>query len=248
MTVSVITATYNSSATVEDTLSSVASQDYSRIEHIIIDGMSKDDTIEIVNRFPHVSRKVSEKDRGIYDAMNKGILLASGDIIGILNSDDFYASQDVISKVVRAFNQTDCDAVYGDLVYVDKEHTDKVTRYWRSGSYKPGSFMWGWMPPHPTLFVRKVVYERFGLFDLELKTAADYELMLRFIHKHGIKLHYIPEVLVRMRSGGASNASFQRRLDANRADQKAWKKNGLRPYWFTVLLKPVRKIGQFLRL
>lgn len=244
--VSIITTSFNSRSTIADTLESVKSQTYPDIEHIIIDGLSTDGTQELVSGYQHVAQFISEKDKGIYDAMNKGILAANGDIIGILNSDDFYPSPLVIEKIVRQFEETGCDAVYGDLVYVDKLDTRKVVRYWRAGQYKPGLFKWGWMPPHPTFFVRKEIYQRYGMFDLNLNTAADYELMLRFIHKHGIKLGYLREILVKMRAGGASNASLRRRLSANRADKKAWIQNGIEPYWFTFYLKPLRKIGQFL--
>jgi glycosyltransferase len=244
--VSIITATYNSATTVADTLHSISSQGYPDIEHIIIDGKSKDNTLEIVSEFAHVSSIISEEDKGIYDAMNKGIGIAKGDIVGILNSDDIYAHPDVVANVVKVFEQTDCDAVYGDLVYVYQADTNRVIRLWRAGVYKQNAFKWGWMPPHPTFFVRKEIYDRHGVFSLDLKTAADYELMLRFIHRFGIRLQYLPEILVKMRAGGASNASFSRRWRANQADREAWIKNGLSPYWFTLYMKPLRKMGQFL--
>ena len=247
MKVSIITATYNSASTVKDTLDSVRDQDYPDIEHIIVDGLSKDQTLKVVGEYPHITTVVSEKDDGIYDAMNKGISMVKGDIVGILNSDDFYAGKDVISLVVNAFTKTGCDAVYGDLVYVDKDNVDKVVRYWKAGSYKSDAFKWGWMPPHPTLFVSRRVYERYGLFNLDLTTAADYELMLRFIHKYQIKLEYIPELLVKMRIGGASNSTIAGRVRANRSDRSAWTVNKLRPFWFTIYLKPLRKLSQFIR-
>jgi glycosyltransferase involved in cell wall biosynthesis len=232
---------------VKDTLDSVRDQDYPDIEHIIVDGLSKDQTLKVVGEYPHITTVVSEKDNGIYDAMNKGISMVKGDIVGILNSDDFYAGKDVISRVVNTFSKTGCDAVYGDLVYVDKDNIDKVVRYWKAGSYKSDAFKWGWMPPHPTLFVSRRVYEKYGLFNLDLTTAADYELMLRFIHKNQIKLEYIPELLVKMRSGGASNITIAHRFKANRADKSAWTMNKLRPFWFTIYLKPLRKLSQFIR-
>lgn len=246
MTISIITATYNSSATIKDTLESIRKQNYPNIEHLIIDGASKDNTLEIVHQYSHVSLCISEKDKGIYDAMNKGIGLAKGDIIGILNSDDFYANNEVLDKVARTFEETSCDAVYGDLQYVDAANTDRVVRLWKSGHYHPGDFKWGWMPPHPSFFVRKELYEKFGNFNLYMKTAADYELMLRFIHKYGAKLAYLPEVLVKMRTGGASNSSLSSRFRANQEDKQAWTVNGLRPNWFTLYLKPIRKITQYL--
>jgi glycosyltransferase len=246
MKVSVITATFNSAATLTDTLSSVRDQTYPFVEHLIIDGGSKDNTMEIVAGFPHIKQICSEKDRGIYDAMNKGVKRATGDIVGILNSDDFYASENVLREVVDTFEQSGCDAVYGDLQYVDKDDVSKVVRYWRSGPYQQGAFKWGWMPPHPSFFVRHTLYDRCGLFNLDMKTAADYELMLRMIHKEGASLQYLPNVLVKMRTGGASNASLASRLKANADDRKAWDVNGLTPYWFTMYLKPIRKITQFI--
>ncbi|MFN5477503.1 MAG: glycosyltransferase family 2 protein [Sphingobacteriales bacterium] len=246
MKVSVITATFNSAATLTDTLSSVRDQTYPLVEHLIIDGGSKDNTMEIVAGFPHIKQICSEKDRGIYDAMNKGVKRATGDIVGILNSDDFYASENVLREVVDTFEQSGCDAVYGDLQYVDKDDVSKVVRYWRSGPYQQGAFKWGWMPPHPSFFVRHTLYDRCGLFNLDMKTAADYELMLRMIHKEGASLQYLPNVLVKMRTGGASNSSLASRLKANADDRKAWDVNGLTPYWFTMYLKPIRKITQFI--
>lgn len=246
MKVSVITATFNSAATLTDTLSSVRDQTYPLVEHLIIDGGSKDNTMEIVAGFPHVKQICSEKDRGIYDAMNKGVKRATGDIVGILNSDDFYASENVLREVVDTFQQSGCDAVYGDLQYVDKDDVSKIVRYWRSGPYQHGAFKWGWMPPHPSFFVRRALYDRFGFFNLDMETAADYELMLRMIHKEGASLQYLPNVLVKMRTGGASNASLASRLKANTDDRKAWEINGVKPYWFTLYLKPIRKITQFI--
>lgn len=246
MKVSVITATFNSAATLTDTLSSVRDQTYPLVEHLIIDGGSKDNTMEIVAGFPHIKQICSEKDRGIYDAMNKGVKRATGDIVGILNSDDFYASENVLREVVDTFEQSGCDAVYGDLQYVCKDDVSKVVRYWRSGPYQQGAFKWGWMPPHPSFFVRHTLYDRCGLFNLDMKTAADYELMLRMIHKEGASLQYLPNVLVKMRTGGASNSSMASRLKANADDRKAWDVNGLTPYWFTMYLKPIRKITQFI--
>jgi glycosyltransferase involved in cell wall biosynthesis len=246
MKVSVITATYNSAATIADTLRSVRDQSYPLVEHLIIDGGSRDSTMEIVTTFPHVKQTCSEKDRGIYDAMNKGVGRATGDIVGILNSDDFYASEHVLREVVEVFQQSGCDAVYGDLQYVDKDDVSKVVRYWRSGSYQQGAFKWGWMPPHPSFFVRRSLYDRCGLFNLDMKTAADYELMLRMVHKEGATLQYLPKVLVKMRTGGASNATLASRLKANADDRKAWEVNNLKPYWFTLYLKPIRKITQFI--
>lgn len=245
MTISIITATYNSAATVRDTLESIARQSYPHIEHIIVDGLSKDNTLSIVKEYPHVKKAVSEKDKGIYDAMNKGIGLANGEVIGILNSDDLYISENVIENVMNRFLDPTIEAVYGDLQYVKQDDLNKIVRYWKAGNYSRKSFYNGWMPPHPTFFVRRSVYERLGLFHLDLKTAADYEIIIRFLLKNQIKTVYIPEVLVKMRTGGASNASFRQRIRANQEDYWAWRLNGLRPNPFTLFLKPIRKLNQY---
>lgn len=244
--VTIITATYNSEATLADTLESVASQTYPKIEHLIIDGVSTDDTAAIAARYPHVARFVSEPDKGLYDAMNKGIKLASGDIIGILNSDDFYADNRVIEKVVELFQNPDTLAVYADLQYVDAEDTSKVIRHWKAGIYDQQAFYYGWMPPHPSFFVRKQLYEQCGVFNTGFRYSADYELMLRFLLRYNAPAAYLPEVVVKMRMGGQSNASLKNRWSANREDRRAWTVNGLTPYFFTIPLKPFRKIGQFL--
>lgn len=246
MKISIITATFNSAATISDTLNAVRDQDYPHVEHIIIDGLSSDNTLAIVNSYPHVARIVAEKDNGIYDAMNKGIGIATGDVIGILNSDDIYLHNDTLSKVMHAFKDPLVDAVYADLQYVQANDLSKVTRTWRSGPYSPRKFYFGWMPPHPTFFVRRSVYEKAGRFNLALKSAADYEFMLRVLLKHNYKAHYIPQILVKMRNGGFSNSTLQHRLRANREDREAWRLNNITPYFFTIPFKPLRKVFQFL--
>lgn len=246
MKISIITATYNSANTVRDTLTSIASQQYPNIEHIIVDGLSKDNTLDIVKEFPHVAKVISEKDKGIYDAMNKGIQLATGDVIGILNSDDFYNGQQVLNKVAASFEDPSVEATYADLQYVKQDNTNVVIRTWKSGLFQKRSFYYGWMPPHPTFFVRRSVYEKAGVFNTSLRSAADYELMLRLLVKYNITARYIPEVLVKMRAGGMSNASLKNRLKANKEDLMAWKLNELKPYFFTTWLKPARKIFQFI--
>ena len=246
MKISIITATFNSAATVTDTMRSIAEQDHTNTEHIIVDGGSSDDTVTIVRAFPHVAKLVSEKDKGIYDAMNKGIHLATGDIIGILNSDDVYTHDKVLSKVNAAFEDESVDAVYGDLQYVDAENTGRVIRTWKAGKYRPRLFYYGWMPPHPTFFVRRKVYAQAGVFNISLRSSADYELMLRILLRNKVKPEYLPEILVRMRAGGQSNATLKNRMNANREDRMAWQLNGLKPYFFTLYLKPLRKISQFI--
>lgn len=245
MKISIVTATYNSAATVRDTLESIASQTYENIEHIIIDGVSSDQTLDIVAQYPHVAKVSSEKDKGIYDAMNKGIQIATGEVIGILNSDDFYDSNQVIENVMRFFEDQTVDAVYGDLQYVHPRDTSKIVRTWKSGEFNKRNFYLGWMPPHPSFFVRKKAYEQFGYFNLALKTAADYEIMLRFLFKNDMKVKYLPQVLVKMRTGGVSNISIWNRIKANREDRLAWHINGIKPRFFTLVLKPLRKINQF---
>lgn len=247
MTLSIITPTFNSAATLRDTLQSVASQTYTDIEHIIVDGLSRDNTLEIVRSFPHVRKLVSEKDKGIFDGMNKGLSLATGEVVGILNSDDLYQHSQVIEKVMDRFSDPAVDVVYGDLLYVDANDLNRVVRYWKAGNYSRKSFYNGWMPPHPTFFVRRKYYEQFGNFHIELRSAADYELMLRFLLRHQLRPSYIPEVLVKMRMGGNSNASLRGRLKANAEDRASWTMNGLKPYPWTLWLKPLRKLPQFVK-
>ncbi|MBS1659728.1 MAG: glycosyltransferase [Bacteroidetes bacterium] len=246
MKISIITATYNSSATVKDTLTCIRDQQYKDIEHIIVDGASKDDTLDIVRTFPHVALCVSEKDRGIYDAMNKGIGMATGEVIGILNSDDVYIDNAVLAEVAAAFEDPSVMTVYADLQYVYADDLNRVQRTWKSGKFKKRNFYYGWMPPHPTFFVRREVYGKSGLFNLELRSAADYELMLRILLKLDMPAYYLPRVIVKMRAGGMSNASLSNRLRANKEDRLAWKLNNVRPYFFTLYLKPLRKIYQFI--
>jgi glycosyltransferase len=178
--------------------------------------------------------------------MNKGVKIATGEVIGILNSDDFYADSAVLKKIADAFEKNDIDAAYGDLQYVKQHDVKAVTRTWKAGSFRKKNFYYGWMPPHPSFFVRRSVYDKVGLFNTALRSAADYELILRIMLKNDVNVAYIPEVLVKMRAGGMSNASFRNRLRANREDREAWRINGLKPLFFTTWLKPLRKITQFI--
>ena len=246
MKISIITATYNSASTVRDTLASIAAQSYRPIEHIIVDGLSTDDTLNVVREFPHVDLVIAEKDSGIYDAMNKGILHSTGEIVGILNSDDIYTSTSVIERVMKLFEDKSVDAVYGDLQYVDKNNLNRIVRTWKAGEFERRKFFYGWMPPHPSFFVRKEAYEKWGMFNLKLRSAADYEIMLRFLFRYNARVKYLPGVLVKMRVGGVSNNTLRNRLNANREDRLAWKLNNLSPKFFTLILKPLRKINQFL--
>ena len=248
MIISIITTVLNGEKTIENTINSVLSQSFNDIEYIIVDGGSTDGTIEIINKYKSkISKFISEKDKGIYDGMNKGIKLATGDIIGILNSDDVYASDDVIEAVVKEMDEKNADACWGDLIYVDKKNPNKVIRYWESSEFQKGKFRRGWMPPHPTFFVRKFVYEKYGYFNLSFPIAADYELMLRFLEKKGIKSCHIPRILVKMRTGGESNKNIKNIIKQNIECYKAWGVNGLKITPFNIILKPLLKIGQFFK-
>ncbi|MCK5538034.1 MAG: glycosyltransferase, partial [Bacteroidales bacterium] len=244
--ISIITASYNNASTIEDTINSIIEQNYANLSYYIIDGQSTDDTLSIIKKYSkNITNYISEKDNGIYDAFNKGLKLAEGEIIGFLNSDDFFADKNVLNDVAKLFKNPNIDAVYGDLNYIDFNNPNKIVRNWKANPYKKNSFKYGWMPPHPTLFIRKKYYEKYGYFNTNLISAADYELMLRFIHKYGIKLAYLPKVLINMRVGGISNSNLQNRLRANKEDRLAWKLNGLKMPFYTPILKPLRKITQF---
>ncbi|HKC68552.1 MAG TPA: glycosyltransferase family 2 protein [Bacteroidia bacterium] len=246
--ISIITVTYNSAQTLEQTIQTVLAQDYPNIEYVIVDGKSKDNTVTIIEKYKdRISTFVSEKDDGLYHALNKGIALATGDIIGILHADDFYIDNTVVSKIAETFAANKADAVYADLYYIDKDNTDKIMRTWRSGEYKMTNFLWGWMPPHPTFFVKREIYQKYGAFNLTLRTSADYEIMLRLLYRHKIKAAYLQKFIIKMRVGGQSNASVKNRVKANNEDRMAWKLNDIKPYFFTLTLKPLRKVVQFLK-
>ncbi len=244
--ISIITVCYNSAKTIEDTLKSVANQTYNNIEYIVVDGLSKDNTLEIVSKYKNsISKIVSEKDNGLYDAINKGIKMSTGDVVGIINSDDVLADDHSIEKIARTFKENDCEATYADLIYTD-ESLSKIVRNWKSRHYKPGLFLSGWMPAHPTFYAQKSLFEKYGYYDTSFKISADYELMLRFMHKHKIKVRYIEQVLVKMRTGGVSNSSIQNRIQANLEDRRAWKINQVRPSFSTLIKKPLQKVLQYL--
>jgi len=244
--ISVITVCFNAAETIGDTIQSIRSQSHPNIEYIVVDGGSTDETLAIIAQNQDaISLLLTGPDNGMYDAANKGINAASGTIVGMLNADDFYADKDVLRDVANALVEGN-DAVYGNLHYVDRERPQIVRRNWVSGSYERKNFLSGWMPPHPTFFIRKTAYERFGTFRSDFKSAADYELMLRMLYKHSLKPSYIDRVLVKMRVGGKSNVSVANRIRANREDRKAWKINELKPAWYTLYLKPLSKLGQYL--
>jgi len=241
----VVTVVKNGAATIADCVESVLGQNYP-VEYVVIDGGSTDGTIDIVNQYSsRISNIISEPDKSIYDAMNKGVALTTGSVLSMLNADDVYAHDSVIARVAEAFEKPGIESCYGDLIYVDPDNCSKVTRYWKSGPYNRNLFYNGWMPPHPTFFARRSVYEKYGSFNVGLGTSADYELMLRFLLKHGISSIYIPDLMVIMRGGGVSNISIRNRWKANRTDMKAWKANGLVPKPWTIVAKPLSKLMQY---
>ncbi len=246
MKVSIITVTFNSEKYLADCINSVARQNYKDIEHIIIDGKSTDGTLKIIRKnSKYISYWISETDRGMYDAINKGLKMATGDIVGILNSDDMFASADAVRSIVDCFESSNTDSVYGDLVYVDATDTQKVIRYWKGISYKRSRFRYGWMPAHPTFYIRRELIDQYGLYENHYFTAADYEFMARYLFLHKVSSQYIDAMLVKMRSGGISNVTLKSRFRANRRDFLAMKKNKI-PFSFAVsILKPLIKIPQF---
>lgn len=245
MKISIITVCFNSASTIEETILSVAAQKYADKEHLVIDGASTDDTVEILRRHSSIAHWVSEADRGIYDAMNKGVAMASGEIVGTLNADDVYADDTVLSQIAEVFADPAVEACYADLVYVDKHHPDKVVRYWKSCPYKAGLFERGWMPAHPTFFVRRRVYEQFGTFDLNFSRQADFELTMRFLAVHGIKSVYIPRIWVKMRAGGISNNSVRGMIKGNLEAWRACRKNKLDVGPFFMLTKIMSRVPQW---
>lgn len=228
MRISIITVVFNGKETIEDTIKSVASQTYHNIEHIIVDGGSTDGTLDAIQKYKdHLSIIVSEPDKGIYDAMNKGIQLASGDVIGFLNADDVFFGSSVLGSIASVFTDEYIDACYSDLVYVDKINISKVVRYWRSSEFRPGAFSNAWCPPHPTFYVRKLIYQQYGIFNLDYKIAADAEIMMRFLEIHKINSLYIPAVWVRMRMGGETNKSISNIIKQNKEILSALRYHGL---------------------
>ncbi|OGC89731.1 MAG: glycosyl transferase [candidate division Zixibacteria bacterium RBG_16_53_22] len=246
MKITVITVCYNSATTIEDTFQTVARQTHPDVEHVIVDGGSTDRTREIIDRHRHrIDNIISEPDRGVYDGMNKGLRLATGDVIGFLNADDVYAHEGVLHRVAEVMSNSKIDACYADLVYVDKDDPQRVVRYWKSQPYEDGLFLKGWMPAHPTFFVRRSVYERFGGFDLAYPRQSDFELTMRFLHVHKIRAVYIPEIFVRMRTGGLSNSSWRGVLKGNLEAYRAFRKHVTRATPFFVIRKILTRLPQF---
>lgn len=248
--ITVITAVYNGAESIAHCLSSVGSQRHADVEHLVLDGASTDGTVDVVQRLGGARvRLISEPDEGLYDALNKGVGLASHDIVGLLHADDELGGPDVLAHVAAQFeSDPTLEGVYGDLVYVAADDTSRVIRYWQAGEYTPGMFLRGWMPPHPTLFLRRSAYQRIGPFRTDLRIAADYEFMLRAFHLGRLRVRYLPEVITRMRLGGASNASVRNILRKTSEDLRAWQLNGLSAYALpAVILKNVSKLPQFIR-
>lgn len=248
MKISIVTVCHNAVSTIEECLQSVAGQSYRDVEHIVIDGASTDGTMDIIEKYrDQLAIVVSEPDKGIYDAMNKGINHATGDVIGTLNADDWYADTGVLERVAGAFtSDDDLDAVYGDLVYVAKDDPTRIIRYWKSRPYEDGLFEYGWMPAHPTFFARRSVYQRYGLFDLDFKIQSDFELTMRFMAVNNIATRYLPGVMVRMRMGGVTNSSVRNVIDGNLEAYRACKKNGLDVTPLFIAKKMLSRIPQFL--
>jgi glycosyltransferase involved in cell wall biosynthesis len=241
--ISIITVVWNNKETIKDAIDSVLGQTYENIEYIVVDGASTDGTVEIVQSYgDKITKFISELDKGLYDAMNKGIKLATGDIVGILNSDDFYIDEFVCERVVKEFEEKGVDSTYADLVFVKTENLDKTVRYYDSSHFSPEKFAYGWMPAHPTFFAKREIYEKYGVFKTDYKIAADYELLTRFLAKNKISYSYIKEPIVKMRIGGASTSGIKSNYILNKEIIRACKENGIYTNWLMVLSKYPKKI------
>jgi glycosyltransferase involved in cell wall biosynthesis len=246
--ISIITVVYNNRQTINDAIESVLAQDYPDIEHIIIDGASTDGTVEIIESYgDRIAKFISEPDKGIYDAMNKGLKLATGDIIGILNSDDFYADNTIISSIIQEFETKNVEMVFGDLVFVKPEDLNRVVRSYSTPNFTPSKFAWGWMPPHPTCYLKRSVYERYGYFKTDYHIAADYEILTRFMAKHKITYSHIPKILIKMRTGGISTRSLKSNWILNQEIVRGCTENGIKTNIVKVLSKFFTKIFQLYR-
>ena len=250
MKISIITATYNSESTLKTCLKSVLCQSFENIEYLIIDGNSTDETLDLVRQhqlqFPKIEFKIlSEKDRGIYDALNKGIQLSTGEVIGFVHSDDMLADNQIILTLANKFENENLDGIYGDLQYIDKNNIDKVVRYWKGNDFNSRLLKKGWMPAHPTLFLKKEVYKKHGMFDLDYKISADYDFMLRIFKDNSLKFNYLPKVITKMRVGGASNRSIKNIIQKTKEDYRTVCSNNIGG-WFLIFLKNISKVRQFL--
>ncbi len=247
MKISIITVTCNSASTIKDTLQSVSRQQYADIEHILVDGNSQDDTVSIIKSFPHITNFVSEPDNGLYDAINKGIRMSTGDVVGVLHSDDFFPDEHVLSRIVEIFHQKQADAVFGDVAFVKPDNLGKITRLYSSDKFHPRKFAYGYMPAHPSFYVRRKCYEDYGLYKLDYKIAADYELLMRFMHQHHISYAYAPFVMVHMRTGGVSNKSFLSRYVLNKEIVKACRENGVNTNMARLSMKYFNKVFEYIK-
>ncbi|KQM81675.1 glycosyl transferase [Sphingomonas sp. Leaf23] len=247
MKISIVTVSYNAAATIADTIASVQAQDHLDIEHIIVDGASSDGTAEVVARMADArTRWISEPDRGLYDAMNKGIALATGDVIGILNADDYFANTRSVSAIVDGFaNNPDRDAILGDIAFVD-EH-QRITRHYRSSRFRPALTRWGWMPAHPGMYLTREAYDRVGSYRTDLKIAADFDFVVRAFNVIGLRYDYLPRVLVHMRLGGASTDGWRAKLTINREVVRACRENGIYTNLAMIMSKYPLKVLEFLQ-
>ena len=247
MKVTIVTVSYNNERTIADAIYAVSSQTYKNIEHIIIDGKSTDTTLSIINeQKDKIAKIISEPDGGIYDALNKGIKHATGDIIGFLHADDIYYDNDAIKYIAETFRTEETDSVYFDMQYVYKNDISKVLRTWISGDFSLKKLKRGWMPPHPAFFVKKEIYEKYGGFDTSYKISGDYDIILRFLGKHKIGTAYLPRILLRMRNGGKSNQNLKNILLKMQEDARALRKNKI-GNWHTMIMKNLRKVFQFVK-
>ncbi len=243
--ISIITATYNSAATVKETLETIANQTYKNIEHIIVDGLSTDDTIKIAKQYN--VKIICEKDKGLYDAINKGIKASTGDVVGILNSDDFFPNNKVIEKIVATFNENNCDAVYGNIAFVKPDNLNKIVRQYNSNKFTTAKFKYGYMPAHPSFYCTKKCFDKFGYYFIDYKIAADYELLMRFMYTNKIATNYINDNIVYMRTGGVSNQNINSRYILNKEIVKACDANNVKTNMFLLSLKYFNKIGEFIK-
>jgi glycosyltransferase len=245
MKISIITVVFNNKNKISIAIDSVVKQTNADIEYIVVDGGSSDDTPAVVNSYgTKVSKFICEPDKGIYDAINKGILISTGEVVGLLHSDDIFGNEQIISMITEVFDNTGADGVYGDLLYVNKENLNKVIRYWKSGPFKTSMLNRGWMPPHPTLFLKRKIFDNYGLYDTGFKISSDYDFMLRIMSRPELKFEYLPQIITRMRVGGASNRSLKNIIRKSKEDLQALRKNNAGG-WSVLLMKNFSKIGQF---
>ncbi len=251
MKLSIITVTYNSGKTLRDTIESVLSQTYTNYEYIIVDGASKDNTIDIIKEYePKFNGRmlwISEPDKGLYDAMNKGIRIATGDVVGTLNSDDFYIDNKVLEDIAKTFNQQDVDCIYGNLYFVDTKDTNKIVRTWIGSQYKKGAFCRGWHPAHPTFYSKRKYFDYLGDFDTSFDVSADFELMLRFIEKNELKSFYLNRFFIKMRIGGESTGSIKKIIQGNKNILRSFRKNNIKVSPFYLLKRLFPKIVNMIK-